>query len=84
MSERPLDLSASSEITDLDLTPPEAHPLEIAQVTGAICPADEIYRPGLWIVLHDHKIAANQPLPTATIERVTRYAEELVKRLDIA
>jgi hypothetical protein len=84
MSERPLDLSASSEITDLDLTPPEAHPLEIAQVTGAICPADEIYRPGLWIVLHDHKIAANQPLPTATIERVTHYAEELVKRLDIA
>jgi hypothetical protein len=84
MSERPLDPSASSEITDLDLTPPEAHPLEIAQVTGAICPADEIYRPGLWIVLHDHRIAANQPLPTATIERVTHYAEELVKRLDIA
>src|ERR1700745_2399783 len=56
MSERPLDPSASSEITDLALPPPEAHPLEIAQVTGAICPADEIYRPGLWIVLHDHKI----------------------------
>jgi hypothetical protein len=83
MSERPLDPSASSEITDLDLTPPEAHPLEIAQVTGAICPADEIYRPGLWIVLHDHRVPANQPLPAATVERVAHYAEELVQRLDI-
>lgn len=83
MSERPVDPSASSEITDLDLTPSEAHPLEIAQVTGAICPADEIYRPGLWIVLHDHKVPANQPLPAATVERVGHYAEALVKRLDI-
>jgi hypothetical protein len=83
MSESRPDPSASSEITDLDLTPPEAHPLEIAQVTGAICPADEIYHPGLWIVLHDHKVPANRPLPAATVERVTHYAEELVKRLDI-
>jgi len=85
MSEPPPDLSASSQITDLDLTPPEAHPMEIAQVTGAICPGnDEIYRPGLWIVLHDHHIAANQALPPSTVERVQHYADELVKRLDIA
>jgi len=85
MSERPPDPNASSQITDLDLTPPEARPMEIAQVTGAICPgADEIYRPGLWIVLHDHKVSANQPLPAATVERVKHFAEELVKRLDIA
>jgi hypothetical protein len=84
MSHRPPDPAASSEITDLDLTPPEAHPMEIAQVTGAICPgADEVYRPGLWIVLHDHKVPANQPLPAATVERAGHYAEALVKRLDL-
>lgn len=84
MSERPPDPAGSSELTDLDLTPPEAHTMEIAQVTGAICPGnDEIYRPGLWIVLHDHHIAANQPLPEATVERVKHYAEKLVERLDI-
>jgi hypothetical protein len=85
MSEHPPDPAASSQITDLDLTPPEVHPMEIAQVTGAICPgADEVYRPGLWIVLHDHKVPANRPLPATTVERVTHYAETLVKRLDLA
>src|SRR6476620_12324018 len=45
MSEPTPDPAASSQITDLDLTPPEVHPMEIAQVTGAICPgSDEIYR----------------------------------------
>ena len=84
MSEPPPDRNANSQITDLDLTPPEAHPMEIAQVTGAICPgSDEVYRPGLWIVLHDHKVPINRPLPAATVERVKHYAEELVKRLDI-
>jgi hypothetical protein len=38
----------------------------------------------LWIVLHDHAVPANQPLGAATVERVQHYAEELVKRLDIA
>jgi len=85
MSRPPVDPSASSQITDLDLTPPEAHPMEIAQVTGAICPGrDEVYRPGLWIVLHDHQSPTNRPLSQATVERVKHYAEELVKRLDIS
>jgi hypothetical protein len=85
MSERPPDPVASADLTDLDLTPPRAHALEIAQVTGAICPtSDEIYRPGLWIVLHDHHVPANQPLSSALIERVEHYAHELVKRLDLA
>ena len=84
MSEPPPDPAASSEITDLDLTPPEVHPMEIAQVTGAICPGnDEIYRPGLWIVLHDHLIPANQALSSATVERVQHYASELANRLEI-
>jgi hypothetical protein len=84
MSEPPPDPNASSQITDLDLTPLEAHSMEIAQVTGAICPgSDEVYRPGLWIVLHDHRVPANQALPAAAVERVGHYAEKLVKRLDI-
>jgi len=84
MSQPPSDPAASSQITDLNLTPPEAHRLEIAQVTGAICPGnDEIYRPGLWIVLHDHQVPANKPLPEATVERVSHFADQLVERLDI-
>jgi hypothetical protein len=85
MSRRPADPAGRSHTTDLHLTSHEAHPMELAQVTGAICPgADEVYRPGLWIVLHDHSVPANQPLGAATVERVQHYAEELVKRLDIA
>ncbi|HKF25177.1 MAG TPA: hypothetical protein VKB24_04350 [Candidatus Acidoferrum sp.] len=85
MSEPPPDPAASSQITDLDLSPAPRSAMEIAQVTGAICPgSDEIYRPGLWIVLHDHHIPANQALPASNIERVGHYANELVRRLDIA
>jgi hypothetical protein len=85
MSEPPPDPASSREITDLDLTPAPAHPMEIAQVTGAICPGnDEIYRPGLWIILHDHKVPPDKPLPAATVERVKHYADQLVNRLDIA
>jgi len=85
ISEPPPDPASSREITDLDLTPPETHPMEIAQVTGAICPGqDEVYRPGLWIILHDHKVPPDKPLPAATVERVKHYADELVNRLDIA
>jgi len=85
MSEPPPDPAGSSELTDLDLTPPETHAMEIAQVTGAICPGnDEIFRPGLWIILHDHKVPPDQPLPAATVERVQHFADQLVKRLDIA
>jgi len=85
ISEPPPDPASSREITDLDLTPPETHAMEIAQVTGAICPGhDEIYRPGLWIILHDHKVPPDKPLPAATVERVKHYVDELVNRLDMA
>jgi hypothetical protein len=85
LSQAPPDPTASSQIMDLDLTPPEARALEIAQVTGAICPGnDEIYHPGLWIVLHDHQVPANKPLPETTVERVRAYAHRLLERLEIA
>jgi hypothetical protein len=74
----------SSEMTDLDLTPAPTHPLEIAQMTGAICPGDdEIYRPGLWIVLEDRHAAPREPLPATVVERVKRVAGDLVRRMDL-
>jgi len=83
---QPHDLaSASSGLTDLALAPAGSPPLEIAQLTGAICPGDdEVYRPGLWIVLHDTRAPANQGLGPALLERVKLYAKELVKRLELA
>jgi hypothetical protein len=58
---------------------------EIVQLTGAICPGDdEVYRPGLWIVLCDTHAAPKQPLPPATQERVAAIAADLVARLQLA
>jgi hypothetical protein len=59
-------------------------PLELVQLTGAICPGDdEVYRPGLWIVLQDPQAKAKTALPAATRQRVAAIAAELVKRLQI-
>lgn len=75
----------SSEIADLNLAQAGFHPLEITQLTGAICAGeDEIYRPGLWIVLQDTRRPAGGPLPADTLEHVKQYTEELAKRLELA
>lgn len=59
-------------------------PLELAQLTGAICPGDdEVYRPGLWIVLKDPHAQPKKPLPSVTRERVAAIASELAKRLQL-
>jgi hypothetical protein len=59
--------------------------LEIAQLTGAICPGDdEVYRPGLWIVLRDPHARPKTTLPAATQERISSIAAELVHRLRLA
>src|SRR5271168_4387197 len=56
--------------------------LEITQLTGAICPGeDEVYRPGLWIVLHDGHGTPKTTLPAATQERIRAIAAEFAKRL---
>jgi len=58
---------------------------EIVQLTGAICPgADEVYRPGLWIVLRDTHAAPKQSLPPVTQERIGAIATQLVTRLQLA
>jgi hypothetical protein len=71
-------------ITNLDVTHLVAHPLEITQLTGAICPDDdEVYRPGLWIVLRDTSAPAKQSLPQITIDRISAAAHELARRLQL-
>ena len=67
---------------DLEARP---HPLEITQLTGAICPTeDEVYRPGLWIVLFDPVARPRFSLPEPMLRRISAIAAELVKRLQLA
>ncbi len=69
-----------SHFLDLDLT--GAPHLEIAQLTGAICPGDEeVYRPGLWIVLKDTQAAPNHSLNEVALEHVRQIVAALVKQL---
>jgi hypothetical protein len=58
--------------------------LEIAQFTGAICPGDEeVYRPGLWIVVRDPRADAKSSLAPQTQERLAAAARDFVKRLQL-
>jgi len=71
-------------VLEIDLEP-RPHPLEITQLTGAICPTDdEVYRPGLWIVLFDPVARPRFSLPEPTLRRISAIAAELVKRLQLA
>jgi|SRR5271154_3534036 len=75
----------SPENAELDFTHSAPAPLELTQLTGAICPGDdETYRPGIWIVLHDAHAKAKTTLPQATQERIAAIAAELMKRLGLA
>ncbi len=74
----------SPENANLDFTHSAPPPLELTQLTGAICPGDdEVYRPGLWIVLYDPRAKPRAALPQATQERIAAIAAELVKRLQL-
>ena len=81
----PAEHHSSEELLEIDLAKPKPHPLEITQLTGAICPSeDEIYRPGLWIVLLDPAGPTKSALPESTLRRIYTIATELVKRLQLA
>ena len=74
----------SPEHANLDFTHSAPLALELTQLTGAICPGDdEVYRPGLWIVLRDTHAKPKTSLPAATQERITAIAAELAKRLQL-
>lgn len=73
-----------TEDCELDLTHEGSHALELAQLTGAICPGDdEVYRPGLWIVIRDKRADPKKSLPQGMREHITAIAREFVKRLQL-
>ena len=74
----------SPEHATLDFTHSAPLALELTQLTGAICPGeDEVYRPGLWIVLRDAHAKPKATLPAATQDRIAAIAAELAKRLGL-
>jgi hypothetical protein len=78
----PPPLPHSSLLVDLDLT--QIPHLEIVQLTGAICPGDdEVYRPGLWLILRDVMSPQKQSLGEIALEHVRVIIEALVKRLGL-
>ena len=78
----PPPLPTSSKLVDLNLS--DISHFEIAQLTGAICPGDdEVYRPGLWIVLRDTKSQQKQSLHEMALEHLRVIIGELVKRLSL-
>ena len=80
----PAEHRAGGKLLEMDLALSQ-HPLEITQLTGAICPdEDESYRPGLWIVLRDPAGPSKSSLPESTLRRISCIAAELVKRLQLA
>lgn len=76
----PPPLPNGSHLVDLGLTGGLPH-FEIAQLTGAICPGEDVYRPGLWIVLNDDKAPRTQPLGEIALEHAKVIVDTLVKRL---
>ena len=73
-----------SKLAPLQITDHDPIHLEIAQLTGAICPDHEqVYRPGLWIVLRDAKASPKKSLPQITLDRIAACSRELVKRLQL-
>jgi len=74
----------SPEHANLDFTHSAPFALELTQLTGAICPGDdEVYRPGLWIVLRDTHAKPKTTLPSATQERIGTIAAEFARRLGL-
>lgn len=75
---------AKARDCELDLSHSNEHSLQLEQLTGAICPGDdEVYRPGLWIVLRDTQANQRASLPAATKERIAMIARELMRRLQL-
>ncbi|HVN08132.1 MAG TPA: hypothetical protein VMV61_04130 [Patescibacteria group bacterium] len=58
--------------------------LSIVQFTGAICPAEGVFRPGLWIVLREASGEAGSPMSDAARERVVQLAELIRGRFGLS
>jgi hypothetical protein len=77
----PPPLPNTSHLQDLELT--EVPHFEITQITGAICPGDELYWPGLWIVLKDTQLPGKKALTEVALEHVRVIMDEFMKRLSL-
>jgi len=58
--------------------------LAILQFTGAICPAEGVFRPGLWIVFQESSAAHGAAMSPAALDRVTQLAEMLRGRFGLS
>jgi len=58
--------------------------LAIIQFTGAICPSEGIFRPGIWIVLEEKDAAHGTPMSAAARERAAQLAETLRRRFGLS
>ena len=74
-----------SPLAPLHITDHDPCHLDLVQLTGAICPGaeDDVYRPGLWIVIRDTRCKPGQPLPAYVRDRIDLIAKQLVKRLEL-
>jgi hypothetical protein len=58
--------------------------LAIVQFTGAICPGEGIFRPGLWIVVEEMGAAHGSAMSFAARERVAQLAEIVQARFRLS
>jgi hypothetical protein len=58
--------------------------LAIVQFTGAICPAEGVFRPGLWIVFQESRAEPGAPMSAAARDRVAQFAELLRGRFGLS
>ncbi len=73
------------ENAKLDFTHSAPLPLELVQLTGAICPGDdEVYRPGLWIVICRSACKTKDRPSRRHARAVQAIAWEFLKRLQLA
>ncbi len=78
----PPPLPNSSSLVNFDLT--QIPHLEIVQLTGAICPGDdEVYCPGLWIILRDATASPKASLGEIALAHIRVIIERLVIRLGL-
>ena len=62
----------------------EGTDLSLVQFTGAICPAEGIFRPGLWIVFQESSAEQGAAMSTSAHERVAQLADNLRGRFGLS
>jgi hypothetical protein len=58
--------------------------LSIVQFTGAICPTQGVFRPGLWIVIREDGAAPGTAISAPASERVAELADNLRGRFGLS